>query len=195
MPDPFPSPEPWLRIARIARPQGHRGELLCELLTDFPERFEQEPEVSLRAPGAAEPSRSALIEQHRLHGDRIVLKLAGCDTMTDAEGLRDYELVVPWEARMPLAEDEIYIAELTGCILVDAASGLEVGTVTGVDRESGATDLLVIETRAGTEALVPFVKAFEPAWDLATRVLRMTLPEGLLDLQDSAPEKPQRRNR
>ena len=28
-----------ISVARIARPQGHRGEVIADLLTDFPERF------------------------------------------------------------------------------------------------------------------------------------------------------------
>ena len=119
-----------------------------------------------------------------------MLKFSGCDTMTDAEQLRDYDVVVPWEARMPLASDEIYIAELTGCTLLDLTTGSEIGVVAGVDRESGATDLLVVKTRSGGEALVPFVKAYEPSWNLETRLLTMTLPEGLLDLHENAPKAP-----
>ncbi len=173
----------WLRVARIVRPQGHRGEVLAELLTDFPDRFDGSPEMRLRL-GEAAPARTVTVETARLHGGRIVLGLAGCATMDDAEALRGYDLVVPWEARAPLAEDEVYVAELAGCTLTDTRTGSAVGVVADVDRESGATALLVVEREGGRELLVPFVKAFEPVWDLTARTLRMRLPEGLLDVNE-----------
>ncbi len=171
----------WLRVARIVRPQGHRGEVVDELLTDFPERFTSQPDSMLRLPGAESPSRAVRIEHWRRHGNRIVLKTAGCDSMNEAETLRGCDLVIPWAERTALAEDEVYIAELAGCTLIDASANAPIGTVLDVDRESGATPLLVVETMHG-ELLVPFVRAYEPRWDLAARTLHMKLPEGLVDL-------------
>ncbi len=174
----------WLRVARIVRPQGHRGEVIAELLTDFPGRFQTRPAVSLRAPDAEEPTRSASVQSYRLHGGRVVLRFAECASMDQAELLRGWEVVVPWAERTALAEDEVYIAELAGCTLVDAGTGSAVGIVTDVDRDSGATALLVVERpdADGRELLVPFVQAYEPRWDLAARTLHMRLPDGLLDL-------------
>ena len=172
------------------RPQGHRGEVLAELLTDFPERFDEQPTVWLRATQAVTAVRTATIERHRLqqtsHGTRIVFKFAGCDTMNDAEALRGVEVVVPWEQRTSLPKDEVYIAELAGCVLTDTRTGQTVGTVTDVDRESSNTALLVVERADGSELLVPFVKAYAPRWNLAARTVEMELPEGLLELQPAS---------
>ncbi len=170
------------------RPQGHRGEVIAELLTDFPERFSTQPAVHLRAPGATDPARPDTVERFRLHGDRIVLQLASCTSMNIAETLRGYEIVVPWEQRMPLPEDEVYIAELDGCTLVDTRSGAAVGTITDVDRESSNTALLMVKTPSGAELLVPYVKAWAPRLDLKTRTLHMELPEGLVELAQPGPE-------
>jgi 16S rRNA processing protein RimM len=40
----------WIVLAHLLRPQGRKGELLAELLTDFPERFEEQRRVFLDAP-------------------------------------------------------------------------------------------------------------------------------------------------
>ncbi len=157
------------------------GEVLAELLTDFPERFTASPRLWLR-PDESGPVREAVVEQWRLHAGRIVLKVAGVDTINDAEALRGHDLLVPWAERRELAEDEVYVAELAGCALVDARTGASIGTVADIDERSGAGTLLVVERAGGGELLVPFVKAFEPRWDLEARVLTMNLPEGLLDL-------------
>ncbi len=194
-----PGTAKWLRVARIVRPQGHRGEVISDLLTDFPERFSTRREVSLRKPGAAQPFRTASIETFRRHGARIVFRFAGCASMEDAELLRDLEVVVAWEQRAALAEDEVYIAELEGCALIDTRSGETVGVIVDVDRESSNTALLVVapdgasKTPGGAaELLIPFVKAYAPRWDLEAKTLHMEIPDGLLRAQSAAlPDDPE----
>src|ERR1035437_5437876 len=44
----------WIMVAHILRPQGRRGEVLADLFTDFPERFDQQPRVWLAVPGFAD---------------------------------------------------------------------------------------------------------------------------------------------
>jgi ribosomal 30S subunit maturation factor RimM len=41
----------YLAIARILRPQGRKGEVAAEILTDFPARFHQLQSVFLEVPG------------------------------------------------------------------------------------------------------------------------------------------------
>ena len=173
------------------RPHGVRGEVVAELLTDFPTRFAAHPTVHLQPAGASSPARSVQVVQARPHSGRMLLKLSGCDSMNDAEALRGYELVIPWEDRTALDSDSVYIAELVGCSLIDTTTGLTVGEITGVDRESTQLDLLVVQpSQEGREALlVPFVKAYAPAWDLEKRTMHMALPEGLLDLDAPTPGK------
>ncbi len=182
----MPPAEHWLRVARILRPQGHRGEVLAELLTDFPERFENQPTVWLQAPEDAEPTRTVQVEHARLHAGRIVLALAGCGSMNAAEALRGIELVVPWEQRVALPEGEIYVAELAGSVLVNSSDEAVIGTIVDVDRESGAGTLLVVERSDGRELLVPFVFGYAPEWNAEARTLRMALPDGLLTLDGAS---------
>jgi 16S rRNA processing protein RimM len=199
--DPVHPPQPWLRVAQVVRPQGHRGEVIADLLTDFPERFAGSPSVHLRAPRVEVPARTVTVERYRLHHGRIVLKFGGVDTMNDAETLRAFDVVVPWEDRVALPEDEVYIAELIGCVLFDAAVQKVIGTILDVDRESSNTDLLVVRPerqapegeqasepigeRKGAESdfLIPYVRAYKPTLDLATRTLHMHLPSGLIDIE------------
>jgi 16S rRNA processing protein RimM len=171
------------------RPHGVRGELVAEVLTDFPERFAASLSVHLQAPGASAPARPIAIVEARPHSGRMLLTLAGCDSRNAAEALRGYDLVIPWDERAPLDDDSVYVAELIGCRLIDTTTGQVVGEITGVDRESTQTDLLVVQpaTAGRDELLVPFVKAYAPAWNLDERTLKMTLPDGLLEL--GVPEK------
>src|SRR5215475_1578304 len=81
-----------ISVARIARPQGHRGEVIADLLTDFPERFAGLGRVYVeRADG-----RLLLLdlENSRPHKDRVALKFSGCDTVSGAEELRDARVMI-----------------------------------------------------------------------------------------------------
>ncbi len=177
-------PVPWLRVAHIVRPHGLRGEVVAELLTDFPERFQKFPAVYLRAPGKTEPlAHEVAVTGSRVQAGRLVLELAGYASMDAAETLRGYDVVIPWSARMPLEEDAIYIADLIDAALFDIATGAVIGTITDVDRDSTSTELLVVSPSVGSgEILIPFVKAYEPAWDAAKRTLSLRLPAGLLEV-------------
>jgi 16S rRNA processing protein RimM len=171
-------------LARLMRTQGRHGELNAEILTDFPERFSERPQVWLLPPDAKAAPREATIERYWLHRGRIrgriVLKFAGIDSISDATALSGWHVAIPGEQRAPLAEDTVYVADLIGCHVIDEAAGaVDLGPVLDVERGAGgAPDLLVIGEKED-ELLIPFAKAYLVAVDLNMRVLRMRLPAGL----------------
>jgi 16S rRNA processing protein RimM len=183
----------WVTLARVVRPRGLKGELLAELLTDFPERFADRRRLFLRyaalgpAPGKLVP-REVTLQRYRLQKDRLVLKFLGVDSIEDAEPLRGCEVVIPRAERAPLDEDSVYIGDLSGCRLHDRASGTLVGEILDVDRESSNLPLIVVRRGLG-ELLIPFAKAYLPHIDLEARRMDMTLPEGLLDLNAALTEE------
>ena len=186
----------WTVLAHLLRPQGRKGELLAELLTDFPERFEDRPQVFLAKPDFSGPesqARAIEVTNHwlpvgRNHG-RIVLALAGIDSIEKAELLAGLEVIIPAAQRVELEDNAEYISELTGCIVFDGA--VEVGSVTGVvfptsadgnRRLQDAAPLLTVETATGDEILIPYVQAFLLSLDIASRRIDMQLPAGLIEL-------------
>jgi 16S rRNA processing protein RimM len=167
-------------LARLIRTQGRHGELIAEILTDFPERFSERTRVWLLPPDPKAAPREVEIERHWPHKGRIVLKFAAIDSISDATVLSGWHVAIPRKQRAPLAEDAIYIADLIGCHVIDEAAGaLDLGPVLGVERGSGgAPDLLVIQ-HGRDELLIPFAKALIVEINLAAQVLRMQLPAGL----------------
>ena len=115
----------WLVLAHLLRPQGRKGEVLAELSTDFPERFEEHKRVFLARPGfagEASEARSTEVVSFWLpvgkNEGRIVLQFAGVDTISEAELIAGLEVIVPYEERLPLDDDATYISELIGCTVV-----------------------------------------------------------------------------
>jgi len=195
----MPSPATWTLLARILRPQGRKGEVLAELFTDFPERFASYPEVWLAASGFGDGEEASLnyeqptpahILAHWLptgrNSGRVVLQFSGVESISAAEQLAGKEVLVPTEARMPLKADEAYISDLIGCQVFDddaLAGTLEdvqfATTPDGIRRLEEAAPLLVVRTPEQGELLIPFAKQYLLKLDLPGREIRMTLPEGL----------------
>ena len=178
----------WIWLARIRKAQGRKGEVLAEILTDFPEKFSERKRVWLLA-SAGEPVREIELRSHWLNKSQaggVVLHFAGVDSITEAEALRGLVVAVPRAERAALGEDEVYVGDLIGCVLVDVAAVPErtVGVIEDVDREAGPVALLVVAGAAsGEEILVPFAKAYLRGIDVEGKRVEMALPEGLVEVQ------------
>ncbi|MCA1618930.1 MAG: ribosome maturation factor RimM [Acidobacteria bacterium] len=165
-------------VARVARPRGLKGEVACDLLTDFPERFDWVEELIAVFPGGRR-ERLAL-EGHWLHGGRVVLKFEGYDTPETAAALAGCELAVPESEAVELGEGEYYDWQLEGC-RVETTEGREVGAVREVLHTGGEAPVLVILNDEGRENLVPLAESICVEIDVAARLIRVDAPEGLLE--------------
>ena len=116
------------------------------------------------------------VERAWMHGDQLILKFAGVDTISDAEKLAGAEVAIPFEQRAVLGDDEYFESDLIGCEVMDA-SGRSLGVVTDFE-ETGGTPLLHI----GEDLLIPFAKSICTAIDPAAKRIVIQPPEGLLDL-------------
>jgi 16S rRNA processing protein RimM len=192
---PMESDASWIVLAHLVRPQGRKGELLAELLTDFPDRFAGREDIFLAPAGfdgtEAEARRidvtSSWLPVGKNKG-RIVLQFSGINTIADAEALAGLDVLVRHERRIPLEEEAIYVSDLVDCRLFDGLT--EVGRVTDVQfpsssdgtRLADAAPLLVVTSDDGSEVLVPFAKAFLESMDVSAKQIVMKLPAGLLDV-------------
>ncbi len=183
----------WVGLARVLRPQGRRGEVLAEILTDFPGRFACLREAYLRRSPTADPTPITL-EDSWLHKGRVVLKLANVDSISDAGLLRGAEIVVPLPSRMQLEEGAVYIDDLIGCQLIDVhpPEPALVGTIRDVIQQAQTTDLLVVVHADGAEHWIPFAKAYLARMDPANRRIEMNLPAGLLEINAPLSEEERR---
>lgn len=182
------APDAWVWLARIRRPQGRKGEVFAELLTDFPEKFAERKRLWLLGRAGLRPPREVELIAHWTHKDGIVLHFAGVDSISAAETLKELIVAIPRTERAALGEDEVYVGDLIGCSLVDVAGAAPVlvGEIEEVDRTAGPVALLVVIGEAG-EVLIPFAKSYLRKIDLEARRVEMALPEGLVEL--NAPEK------
>ena len=173
-------PEQFLAIARIVKPQGRRGEVAAEILTDFPGRFESLTQVFLERPGR-QPD-SAVVESAWTHKGRIILKFAGVDSIDEANRLRSLHVLIRYEERTELPAHHYYVSDLVGCRVITEHEGQrDLGTVTEVER-TGGVDLLHVKGPDGRELLIPLAEAVCTRIDLEGKLIVVEPPEALLDL-------------
>src|SRR5437660_1076110 len=95
-------------VARAVRTRGLKGEIVAELLTDFPERFQRLSTIIAIGRGEKETLE---LENHWFQNDRIVLKFAGYDDVDSAKKLIGFDFALPEAERMKLSENEYYRSE------------------------------------------------------------------------------------
>ena len=186
-----------LRVCRIGRAQGMKGEVTVRVFTDDPEWRFAAGSVLYSQDGADE----YVVERSRMFKNRWIIKLQGCDDRNASEGLNGLELY--GEADDPddmLEADEWYPKDLIGLEArmaegngVGAAAGTVVGKVVDVI-DSPAQSLLKIRlaepVTVGTAsdgtptvektALVPFVDELVPSINLEAGYLTLDPPGGLI---------------
>jgi 16S rRNA processing protein RimM len=169
-------------VARIVRPQGRRGEVLADILTDFPEKFAERRQLWVGPDGNPQPHEYNL-EDHWFHKGRIVFKFAGIDSIGDAERLSGSLVQIPAEWRAELDLNSFYVSDLVGSKVVDVAGNEahHIGTVEDVQQNVGAAPMLLV--RNGDQRYdVPLAQEYLAGFDANAKILSMKLPSGLLEV-------------
>ena len=162
-------------VGRILRERGRIGELTAEIYSSQPGRAEKLKDVVLSLGGLKRPVQ---VERLWYHNGRPVFKFFGIDSISDAEVWRGADLLAPESERARPEEGEYSHADLIGC---EVWAPAQMGLVRGVEDYGGQT-LLRVEKSGGGEMLIPFVKAICREIDVARKIIRVELPEGLTEL-------------
>jgi 16S rRNA processing protein RimM len=152
-------------IGRIVRPQGRRGEVIADVLSDRPDRFPSLRRAFLGIPGG--DCREVAVASTWPHKGRFVLKLEGVDSIDEAERLRGLELRIPEDELAPLPAGSFYHHQLVG-LSVAVEGGRALGVVQSILETGSEAKVLVVRGPEG-ESLIPFAEAFVRRVDLAGR--------------------------
>jgi 16S rRNA processing protein RimM len=189
-------------VARILRARGNKGEVAAEILTDFPERLTKLQEVFLGTPqGDNEPRRMALKScwLNQNHRSQIIFHFKGVNSISEADRLRGFEVLLPLEQRVNLPAGQYFVADLIGCSVFETPASPPVvasspcslaeapallGTVRDVwfpGEELAGTPILELDSAQG-ELLIPLAADICTKIDPTARRIDVVLPEGLRDL-------------
>ncbi len=166
-------------IAKTVKTRGLRGELVAEVLTDFPERFETTKSVIAVKPDGEQSELT--LASFWFQKNRVILKFTGFESIETAEQLINCEICVPETEAVELEEDEFYDWQLAGCA-VETIEGVRVGLVREVMR-TGGTEILVVDSQTDEKKdfLIPFASKICLEVDVENKLIRVDLPNGLLE--------------
>jgi 16S rRNA processing protein RimM len=168
--------EDLVTIANITKPRGLRGEVVADILTDFPERFDNLTKVF--AVDENGKTSELEIEKFFFQKNRIVLKFKEYNSIEEAENLRNVEICIPESEAVELEEDEFFDWELEDCE-VETLEGKKIGKVKEIFRAGENINLVVVDGKK--DYMIPFVEAICPEVDIENKLIKVDLPEGLLE--------------
>lgn len=163
-------------VGRVRRPHGVRGELLVEVTSDLPDRFQVGSVLFLVSTDG--DRQQVQIEKSRSHRLGAIIGLESCRSRDHAEVLRGSIFEVE-RGSVPNAPNGcFYYFELVGCTCRDLGKG-NLGTVTDILEDGGG---LLLRVRDGDqEVLIPFVAKFISEIDISNGMIEVDLPEGLIE--------------
>lgn len=168
-----------LRVCRIGRAQGLKGEVNVTVFTDDPDRR--------FAPGSvlvSKDGREFRVERSRKFRERWIVLFEGVTDRNASEALNGTELFCEADSAEEMEDEDAFYPEdlidLDVLVGDDAATSEKIGTVSDV-LDSPAQFLLEVRKDSdGSTALVPFVEQIVPEVDLEAGFVRLTPPDGLL---------------
>jgi len=166
----------WLVVGRVVKPHGVHGDLVVEIITDFPERLNDG--VAFGAGDERAPRTFHDVHRIRYHKGRWLLSVGDLRGRDAAEEWRGRYLYLPEQSLDELPEGFVYEHHLVG-LVCRSPQGDDLGEVRGLDRGPGQQRLVV--RRGRREFLVPYVPEIVEAVDLENGVVVLNAPPGLLD--------------
>ena len=154
----------YLAIGRLRRSHGLRGEIILELMTDFPERITPGRTVYIGS-----KYQEYILKTVRPHGAYLLISFDPFSTPEAVSILRNQMVYTQSESLPPLPEGEYYFHELVGLQVLD-----ENGQILGVLEEileTGANDIYLVRQPNDEELLLPVIEQVILKVDLERKVI------------------------
>ena len=153
--------EQMLKIGLIVKPQGIKGEVKIQPLTDDINRFKKLKEVVI-------DDKNYRVLKATVGGGTVFLALSGIADRDTAETFRGKFLFVTRENAVPLPKGRYFIADVIGCAVKTDAGEL-VGTVKEIT--SSRTDIFTVSTVDNRIMRFPFLKDLVISVDVSEKIV------------------------
>jgi 16S rRNA processing protein RimM len=167
---PLSSEPAFLVAGKLRRSHGLYGEMMMDIITDFPERMVKGREVYV-----GESHLPLRIRSSRGNNASLLVSFEGYETPESVADFRNALLYVRTDSLPPLPEGEYYQFQLLGLQVVDEQGAL-VGTLKEI-LPTGANDVYIVQPAEGKEVLLPAVPDFILSVELSKRTMRVKLPQ------------------
>lgn len=170
-----PRGEPdFLAVGKLRRPHGIRGEILMDILTDFPDRLTDGMILFVGT-----EHRPLRILHQRAHRQARIVAFEGYKTPEEIGELRNQYVFIPTADIQPLPDGEYYHHQILGLKVVNE-TGEPLGTIVEI-LETGANDVYVVRRERAADILLPAIDSVILSIDLNLGEMQVILLPGLID--------------
>jgi 16S rRNA processing protein RimM len=153
----------FLAAGKLRKPHGLNGEMWIEVLTDYPELFDQGIPVFM-----GESFNEIIIKSFRMAGKLGLVRFEGFETPESLRSFNNAYLYFDSKDLPALQEEEYFHHELIGLEVRDE-DGTVIGTLTEI-LVTGANDVYVVTSIEGKkELLIPAIKSVVKKIDIESR--------------------------
>ncbi|NSW51942.1 MAG: 16S rRNA processing protein RimM [Anaerolineae bacterium] len=161
----------YIAVGKIRRPHGVKGEMLMEVLTDFPERLTRGKIVYVGA-----TYQLHTIQSTRNHAAGMLVRMEGYEDPEKAGELRNAMVYVKTSELPVLPDGEFYLHQIIGFKVVDERKIL-LGFLVEI-LETGANDVYLVKSEHNDdELLLPAIESVILDVNFDTREMVVRLPE------------------
>jgi 16S rRNA processing protein RimM len=163
----------FLVIGKLLHPHGVHGEILMDVLTDFPERIHVGVTVYV-----GEEHALHKILSRRVHRNALLITFGGYTNRDQIGVFRNQMVYVRADDRPDLPDGEYYHHQLLGLRVIDQL-GAELGLITEI-LETGANDVLLVHPPAGKDILIPVIESTLLRVDMSGGFLQVQVMPGII---------------
>lgn len=167
-------------LGKIVKKYSFKGELILRLDTDEPEIYENLNAVFIDMGKTLVPYfiETSLIQK----GNHIRIRFEDIETEEDAEYLLKRDVYLPLDLLPELKGKQFYFHEVEGFSIEDESYG-KIGIIESINDASA--QLLFVVKNEEEEILIPMVDDFIKKIDRENKMILISTPEGLIDMNRS----------
>ncbi len=164
-------------VGKVVNTHGIKGEVRVISSTTNPQErfFEGAPLIWFGKDGERE---DLTVRTHRTHKTFDLLAFEGLGNVNDVERFVGGTLRVSEDMLLELPENEFYIHEIVGSVVIDNDSGEEIGKLKEV-LSPGANDVWVVQRPNKRDLLLPYIEEVILDVDVENQVVKVHVMEGL----------------
>jgi len=165
----------YFEIGQIVNTSGLKGILKIKPFTDDIKKFSNLKTIYIKTKSGLTEFK---IEQVRYVKNMVMLKLAGIDTVEEAEKYRNLYIKILRDQEEELEEGSYYVVDILGC-KVNTDANQELGKIVDVF-QTGSNDVYVVKDEQGKQILLPAIKQVIKNVDIKNKIITVHLLEGLV---------------
>ena len=167
--------EEYFEIGQIVNTSGLKGVLKIKPFTDDIKKFSNLKTIYIKTKNDLVEFKT---EQVRYVKNMVMLKLAGIDTVEEAEKYRNLYIKILRDQEEELEEGSYYVVDILGC-KVNTDANQELGKIVDVF-QTGSNDVYVVKDEQGKQILLPAIKDVIKNVDIKNKIITVHLLEGLV---------------